>query len=77
MKSHCQESSNCFAKGFTIFIFVMVIADQFFPCASNTQGREEGEVEVKDGPGHQVSGQIGESLTDLLVYMFLLRLSTC
>lgn len=35
--------------------------NQLFPHASNTQGREEGEIEVKDGPSHKVPGQIGES----------------
>lgn len=28
--------------------------------ASNTQGREEGEIEVKDGQSYEVPGQIGE-----------------
>lgn len=46
-------------------VFMLVIHKQLFPSASTTQGREEGEVEVKDGPSHQVSGQIGESLSDL------------
>lgn len=36
-----------------------------FDCASfNSQGREEGEVEVKDGQSDEVSGQIGEQQPD-------------
>lgn len=33
--------------------------------ASNTQGREEGEIEVKDGQSYEVSGQIGKWQPDL------------
>lgn len=50
-----------------VVCFLPIIDNRLFPCASNTQGREEGEVEVKDGPGHEVSGPIGESLSPLLI----------
>ena len=48
-----------------MFVCCVCISLNVYSCPLISQGREEGEVEVKDGQSVEVSGQIGEWTPDL------------